>query len=586
MYKSIIKTLYLTPLYDKKYGKIEKVRDDALLYLIGGNDGSRELKLMRKPKFTFYLAKENLKYHRFSVPIDKLQPITCPYSQRFLYMAKAVNLEYEYKQAKKDWKYKREWIQKNLYNHPQLYKADFDIEDEIKMMFNEKYGEHASDIEYTTSFSDIESRADLGDFNQIKAEVPICSIVHVDSKSETIYVNVLNDEKYPQIKETFNNLPKYLNHFKQFLKEIRKECVERTIKDNGDPSTIHSFNFNYKFFLFENEKDLIKHYFDIIKETKPDFCGFWNINYDMIMIKNRAAKLGLNMADLVSDDLIPPEYRYFKYIEDGERYRLKSGTHYSRFFDKILTTSSTQWYCQMSLHSNLRKRFLETDYKLDTIGEKYAYFRKVDLESKGYNIKDVYTKNFEVFLDYAIIDPLVQFMIERVNNDIPRQMVNCRDTNFFHGIRKTYTIKAELSTFLKNKNEIIGNNNSYDITENIPGAIIADPKNIVKKGINLLGTDTHIYRNSADLDIHSEYPSITMVYNILKTTLYGRIISIYIEKDIGNGNIFKIPISNGIDFNRMLQTIDSSIFDIGSKYFGLPKIDEIITLIETSCCKK
>lgn len=589
MYQSVIKTLYLKPLYDKdlKTGFIEKIRDDALLYLVGFDDGTRQLKIIKKPPYTFFVSKKDLKYHRLSVPIEDLTPITCPYANRHMYMAKAVNLENEFKEAKKDWQLKRDWIQRNLYNHPNLYHCDFDIEDDFKLRFNEKFGDHASDIEYSTSFTDIEARADLGDFNQYKAEVPICSICHVDSKSETVYVNVLNDEKYPQVKELFNNLPAYVKHLREFFEEIRKECIEKIIKDNGNPNSVHSFKFNFKFFLFETEAEMITNYFNIIKETRPDFCGIWNINYDINMIKNRAIKLGLNMADLISDNIIPPEYRHFEVKEDSERFKTKNNqTHYSRYFDKVLSSSSTQWYCQMSLHSNLRKRFLENDYKLNTIGEKYAYMKKLDLEEKGYNVATVYTKNFQVFLDYAIIDPIVQFMIERVNGDIPRSMLNCKDTNFFHGLKKTYVIRSELLNFLKKeKKEIIGNNKSYDIVEHIPGAIVASPQNIVKKGIDLLGVSTNVYRNCVDFDISSEYPTLIITYNILKTTLYGRIINVFYEKGIENGEIINIPISDGNDFNKMLQSIDTSIFDIGVKYFGLPRIDEIINYIEENAIK-
>lgn len=589
MYQSIIKTLYLRAQYetDQRTGKVDKLCDDAIMYVVGKSDGSRTLKLQTKPNYTFFVAKKDLKYHRLSVPTEDLTPITCPYSQRFDYMANAVGLKDQYKNAKKDWRTKKDWIQRNLYNNSQLYQADIDIEDFYKLAFNEKYGDHSTDLEYTTSFTDIETRADLGDFEQHKAEVPICSICHVDSKTETIYVMVLNDPSVPEIKQLFGNLPEYVKHLRSFLNEVREECIERVKKDKGDVNFIHSFNFNYQFFLFEKEADLISKYFSVVCETKPDFCGIWNINYDMIMIKNRAAKLGLNMADLVSDSIIPPEYRYFEYVEDNERFNTKSQTHYSRYFDKIYTTSSTQFYCQMSLHSNLRKRFLENDYKLDSIGEKYAYMKKLDLESKGYHIKNVYVKNFQLFLDYAIVDPIVQFMIERVNLDIPRYMINCKDTKFHNGIRKTYGIKNDLLTFLKqNKNEIIGNNKSYDITESIPGAIVASPSNISKRGIKLLGTDTHIYRNCVDFDISSEYPTLMISYNILKTTLYGRIVNIYHSKDFGKGVVANIPISDGSCFNKMLQTLDTSIFDVGQQYFGLPSIDEIIAHIEKGCLRK
>ena len=588
MVESIVKTLYINARYEKdeRSGQLHKIRTDAMYYVIAGDDGSRKIKIKPEPEYTFYLATEDMKYHRLSCPIDKTVAITCKYSERHREMAKAVGLSNEYTFAKKDWKTKQNWINRNLHGHPQLYFADMNIEDVWKLNFNEKYGDHSSDINYRTSFMDIETRADLGNWEQHVAGVPICSITHIDSTTETIYVHVLDDKSVPEVRETFNNLKPFVDNMNGYLQQIREEAKIAIVKDKGKAESIHSFNFKFNFKLFDTEAGLIKGYFDTVKATKPDFCGCWGINYDMLTIKNRARKCGLNMADLVSEDNIPPDFRYFEYIEDSDRFDSKSATHYSRYFDKIFSTSATQFYCQMSLHSNLRKRFQEVNYKLNTIGEAYAYIKKVDLSDEGYTIKDVYSKNFKIFLKYAIMDVIVQFMIERVNSDIPRYMVSCKDSRFTHGIRKTIGIKNDLSIFLKSsKREISGNNKIYDIYEPIPGAIIASPNNIAKKGINIMGTQTHIYRLCIDLDMKAMYPSQMIAYNILKTTIYGRIVNICIKKDIGGGTVVNIPISDGATFNRMLETIDTSIFDIGQKYLGLPSVDQILTEIEKDCLK-
>ena len=589
MFESVIKTLYLNARYDKdeRTGRLNLIRPDALMYVIAGSDGSRKLKIKPKPEYTFYVANEDLKYHRLSVPIDKLTPITCEYSSRHKEMAKAVGLGDQFAYAKQDWRTKKDWIDKNLNGHPQIYFADMNIEDVYRLNFNEKHGEHSSDIEYATSFMDIEVRADLGEWEPHAAQVPICSICHLDAKSETIYVHVLNDPKVPMIAEVFSNLGEFVTMMREFFVTIREEAKIAILKDKGNPNSIHNFNFKFNFQLFETEADLIEGYFNTVKATRPDFCACWGINFDMLTIKNRAFKNGMNMADLVSDNTIPPDFRYFEYIEDADRFNSKAQTHFSRYFDKIFTTSPTQWYCQMSMHSNLRKRFQEPNYKLNTIGELYGYIKKVDLEDEGYHIKDVYTKNFKVFLKYAIMDVIVQFMVERANNDIPRYMVMCKDSRFTHGIRKTIGIKNDLATFLKDtKGEMIGNNKSYDIVESVPGAIIASPNNIKRKGINVMGVDTHIYRNCVDFDLKAEYPSIMISYNILKTTIYGRIINITFARDVGSGMVLNVPISDGACFNRMLETIDTSIFDMGQKYFGLPSLDQIISEIERSCIDK
>ena len=587
MVESIVKTLYLNAKYGRDArGKTEKIRDDALLYVVARSDGTRALKMKKCPEYKFYVSKKDLGYHRFSVPIEDVDPIVCKYANRHDEMAKIIGISDQFKQAKSDWKTKRDWISRNIYGNSRLYRADLDIEDAFKLEFNEKNGDHTADIEYRTSFMDIETRADLGDFDQHKAVVPICSICHLDSSTKTIYVNVLRDPLVTMIDEVFGNLAGFVDYMNDYLQIVRNEAMVAIKADNGNPDSIDDFMFSYKFCLVDNEADLIKAWAYVLNITSPDFCACWGINYDMNMIKNRAAKLGLDMAELFSDNLVPPEYKYFAYIEDRDRHEPGSQTHYSRYVDKILTSSKTQLYCQMSLHSNLRRRFLEENYKLDTMGEKYAYIKKVDLKAEGVTIKNAYTKNFRVFLKYAIVDVIVQYMIERANGDIPRYMISCKDSRFTHGTKKTIGIKNELAIFLKeSKGHIIGNNKVYDISEPVPGAIIASPNLIEKKGMNIMGVDTHIYENCVDFDVEAEYPSIYIAYNILKTTIYGRITMIYFARDIGDSRKINVPISDGATFNKMLETIDTSIFDIGEKYFGLPGVDDILAQIEKSCLK-
>jgi hypothetical protein len=77
MDQTILKTLYLNFESDNKTGF--KIRDDALFYVIAGSDGSRTIKIKPKPDYTFYLANEDMGYHRLSCDIDKCTPIKVPY---------------------------------------------------------------------------------------------------------------------------------------------------------------------------------------------------------------------------------------------------------------------------------------------------------------------------------------------------------------------------------------------------------------------------------------------------------------------------------------------------------------------------
>ncbi len=581
----VLKTLYLRYSAGDKSKGIPR-RGDALLYLLGDSDGERELMITKEPLYQFYVSNEELEYHQLSRPIETLTPHVVKYSRRHYEMAQLVGLGDEYKLAKMDWTTKNDWIKRNLYGNPMLYNADVDIEDSFKMAYKRTNGNNVTDVKPSMGFSDIEVRADMGPFEQHAAVVPISSLCHLDAKSKTIYAIIVRDPNIPDMIEVENNLKDFVvNELRPHLEAVRVASIEKIRSIDGNVDMVPEFDFKFEFIFVDSEEDAIVGYFDVIKMTAPDFCAIWNINFDMIFIKNRARKLGLSMSDLVSDPRIPPEYRSFVYHEDQERFDTKSATHYSRYFDQIYTTGSTQFYDHMSMHSNLRKRFQEENYKLDTMGEKYAFINKVDLASLGLHIKTVITENFRVFLKYAIQDVIVPWLIEYYNDDIAKYMLSCQDSRFSQGIRKTTLIKNDMSNFLRdNMNHIIGNNKPYDIREKIPGAIIAKPTNIVKKGITVLGIETHIYKNSVDLDLAAEYPNIMISYNILKTTSHGRIVDIYIPREM-DGLDFKQTVSNGTEFNQMLETLDTSILDIGVKYFGLPAFEDVIDLIENASDK-
>jgi hypothetical protein len=489
----LLKTLYLPSKYEtNEKGMLKKLRKDAMYIAYIDKAGNRRSKLVFEPQYTFYYGEKYDNYHRLSVPKEDCIPVTCKYEQRYNEMARVVGKQEEYKAAKQDWALKEEWIKRKLMASPKIYHADIDIEDFYKSCFLKKYGDYTRDVKYKTSFTDIECRADLGDVDARVAEVPICSMQHLDTTSKVIYYIVLKDDENKAIENVFSNPTEFVQSFIDFLEKDVKPRMKTLMQEAGADEdqiqkALDSLNFKYKLKLCNTEKEMIETYFKIIKDTRPDFCGIWNINFDIQYIARRSAMFNIDIANLISDESIPPEYRHFEFREDPQRYNKKSALNFSRFFDNIFSTCNTQWYCQMSMFSNLRRRWTMKNYKLDYIGEKYGYINKVDLRDLGYNIRDVYTKNFNIHSQYAIIDVIVQYCIERNTDDIQRYQQKCAKVRFSKGFGKTYLVKQELTQFLDiTKNEIIGNNINYDIDEGkIPGAIVASPSLLRAKGLEL-----------------------------------------------------------------------------------------------------
>lgn len=86
---------------------------------------------------------------------------------------------------------------------------------------------------------------------------------------------------------------------------------------------------------------------------------------------------------------------------------------------------------------------------------------------------------------------------------------------------------------------------------------------------------SYVFENVIDLDAESLYPSLMMLHNIFKATLYGHITEAF---DTLTGE----NIGNGEDICQKIMTIDQSILDFSKEYFNLPTIEEMINEINST----
>ena len=190
-------------------------------------------------------------------------------------------------------------------------------------------------------------------------------------------------------------------------------------------------------------------------------------------------------------------------------------------------------------------------------------------------------QNFKIFFSYSGIDTQRLDQIEAVTDDFNRSIIFADNTKLQTSQKISYVIKNKMFRIywdFKDKDgnpcrRIIGNNVTYNIKEKISGAIIASPDNLKIKGKGILGYDGYVYEHVVDFDEASEYPRVILTFNISKNSIHSRMVRI----EIGNDEI-----ANPQDFNKLLQTRYTSIFEIGEKYFGLPGIEDMIKKIENS----
>jgi hypothetical protein len=551
------------------YGKYKTVAEDAFIYTTKDvESGETSLHVIEKPMIDFYISRTERSYHYLSVPASDCSKKTVRYKDRNIHLSESLGLKDEYFQSfKKGGRDGNRQFMANVRRNPQLYLADVDIEDYYKTLFMKEHGAQYGKI--NKSFMDIE--VDISNYegfpDEAKAPCPINLISHIDVKSMTIYSFILIQEfNRDQIMEV-------LAKPKDFIREFVDEEIAQ--------------KFDIVFFAYESELDVVKGWITTVHDTKPDFCGIWNMHFDALTILNRLRKAGFNtkeLAEFFCHPDIPKTAKYLKYSEDvernermfinakGEEEKEDSDRHPSRYWDWFEFPGYTQVYDQMSLFSNLRKRDLLPSYSLNNIGESFAGVKKLNLAAKGYSLQDVNVKSFKTFLAYNIQDVYVQYCIENVQEDLDKYLVFSDNTRLSKGVSVSVVIKNMLMMYAMNHGEVIGNSIRYNIHEALPGAIVANPALIDTLGVPIMGKPSYVFQNVIDLDLKSEYPSVMICFNICKNAVFGRILDV--QKEDGSW------LGTGAELNTMLVTQDSTLFELSERFLGLPGPAKVFKEIE------
>lgn len=548
---------------DPQTGKNIVKQKDFLLYTIKDTETNEtHLKIVDEPKVKFYVANAPQQYAAISIPKIYTREVECNYANRDLVLATTLNRKDEFWNSVRNG---TKWeLMRDIMKHPDLYMGDVDIEDFYKSMFTWTHGE-ALISPYKKAYADTE--VDISDYAGFpyaeSAPCPINTINHLDETTRIMYSFVLRDTRNPQIAVVEADLEGFVKE--HMIPEL-------------DPS---DYDIQFVFKFVDTEKEIITEYFKMLHITKPDFLTFWNIDYDFLTIVNRMKRLGMDPAQVMCHPSIPPQYRYVHYHRDESKPTFggdstKNEGHPSRKWNWPTIAGFTQMYDQMSLYSNMRKRYTLPSYSLDNIGASEVGVKKVDYRAMGYTLKTLIRGNFALFLRYAIKDVYVQYRIEKKVNDLDKYILFTGNTRLSKGVSISYVIKNSLMDSFWKDGDIIGNTVNYDIREIVPGAIVSDPTLMARKGIIVNGVETYVFNNVIDLDAASMYPNLMIAANVAKSTLRGRIYAIVRRHEEGEVQ-HKM---SGSEFNSALQTLDSSILDLGKELYGLPTIDEMIAEIE------
>lgn len=601
--KSILKTVYLDPVWVRKsYETLRpgefplEMKSDSVLFLnIKDNEtGETEIKMIERPKIDFYSLKDGHEsdFPRVAVPKDIVDKHSVEYSKREKELANIIGVGEEYKSRKRQYNSEnsenfRDWVSKTIYNNPNLYQADMDIEDYYKTVFIEKYGNNMPKL--NRAFADIETFVhDYPGANQNNPLAPINLISYYDERKNTMYGFILNNfgDRIPELNDVHRNPQDFIEKdVERMYDETFDEMYtyfEKTKAKQGYKRPENRPKINTELKFYDSEEILIIDFFNVLNRNKPDVCAWWNMNYDIKYIIGRCKILGIDYNNLFCNEEIPEQYRRVRYVEDRDRYKTESDKKkpFQQMWDYMINPGYTEYIDMMALYANLRKRYQEKSYKLDYISEKIIGTKKVNLYEYGCNVVTAPLRQFRIFLKYSLKDTFLLYLLDNELSDLSTLFFMSSNTRVEQYVKISIVIKNLIFKYLRENDMVIGNNVKYDEWENLDGALVADPRLIAVEPDNRGLFSSMVFSHVVDFDASSEYPNIMLVFNIGKDASFGRVLSV-----VDRNNNDKILMS-GSDFAHALQASETSIIDLGKDLFGLPDITDFMKEIEEAADRR
>ncbi len=311
--------------------------------------------------------------------------------------------------------------------------------------------------------------------NQIEFDVNKLKIVYIDIEvgSESGFPNVENATE-PVIAITISIKGKYLVF----------GCGEWENKENKE---------NIKYIKCTDEKQLLTKFLTAWNAIQPDIVSGWYINsFDFPYLINRMKRLFMEeeMKLLSPWKKISERKRYFNNKE--HQYYVISGVSILDYIDL---------YMKFSSHPN------QESYKLDHIANVELGENKLDY-SEYLSLHNLYTRNYQKFIDYNIHDVTLVSMIENKTRliELAATLAYDNKVNFEDVFSQVRMWDSIIYNHLLKRNIIVPPKNDNKKSSQYEGAYVKDPR------VGMCGW-------GVSFDLDGLYPHLIMMYNISPETL-------------------------------------------------------------------
>jgi len=255
---------------------------------------------------------------------------------------------------------------------------------------------------------------------------------------------------------------------------------------------IREFESEHEHYIFNTEHEMLTHFINWWAQNTPDIVTGWNCNlYDIPYICRRVSRI---LGDKWMKSLSP-----WNKVDEEEIF--------------IQGRRNIQFdICGVSIldYLDLYKKFTYTNqesYRLDHIAFVELGQRKLD-HSEYDNFKDFYTRDWQKFIDYNIMDvELVDRLEDKMRLlELALTMAYDAKVNFEDVYSQVRMWDTLIYNYLKPKNLVVPSKKRANKDEKYEGAYVKEP---------IPG----LYKWVVSFDLNSLYPHLIMQYNISPETL-------------------------------------------------------------------
>ena len=355
------------------------------------------------------------------------------------------------------------------------------------------------------------------------------------------------------------------------------ECIYKEIGDY-----LERFNLKVKVQVVNSELKLIKNTLNHIHDSKADFCGTWNMPYDIPKLLSRLEYHKVDPSDVFCHPDVPKKYRYARYHIDRSKV-----AHFTDSWDWFHCAGYTQHIDSMRLYARMRKvAGREPSYRLGAISQKEIGHGKLDLENTHYHNQKY---NFLYYIAYNIVDAANVWLMEMKNHDVTsmHQLVSYSRLEDFS--KQSVMLKNDFYKYCLDNGCISGTIGSsmgtdFDNMLNKLGGTVLPPYLAKDMGLTCIKErpNLHTLVNIfiKDEDASSMYPNTMIGFNLSKETNRATIVKLFKPQEQSDGTSeYKEMNPPSIEelFLSMIAPTENALL-VGNKFFNLPTPEELINL--------